>query len=94
MATLSTEDRERITRGIMSYWSSLWEVAALSVQDLQAAVNATDAWIEDNQVAYTQALPTAARDNLTQPQKTLLFCVVALARVSIDFLKRIVGRVD
>jgi hypothetical protein len=93
MAELSTEDRERVTRGLMSYWSSLRNSVLLSVQDLQAAVNATDTWIDTNQTSYNTSLPQAARDNLTQAQKTLMFCAVALARVSINFLKRVFGEV-
>jgi len=62
--------------------------------DIKSAVDATDAWIEANQANYNAALPDAFRNNATQQQKTLLFCAVALARVSIDFLKRIFGEVD
>ena len=94
MAELSTEDRERIWRGLMRWWSNLREPVALSKADLQAAVNATDTWIDTNQTGYNQALPQAARDNLTQEQKTLLFCAVALARVSLMLLRRIFGEVD
>lgn len=94
MAELSTEDRKRVYRGLMRFWSGLRESLALSKAELLAAVNATDTWIDDNQVSYNTALPQVARDNLTQAQKTVLFCVVALARVSIAFLRRIVGEVD
>ena len=94
MAELSTEDREKITRGLMSYWSNLWELLDLSVQELQAMVDATYTWIEDNQVSYNQALPQAARDNTTQAQKTLVFCAVALAMVSMAFLRRVFGGIN
>ena len=94
MATLSENDRLKIWRGLMSYWSNLWEVTSFSAQDLKSAVDATDQWIDDNQVSFNQALPSAAQTGFTQAQKTLLFCSVALARVSIEFLRRIFGRVD
>lgn len=95
MAELSTEDRQRVWRGLMRWWSKLWEpVAVLSKSELLAAVNATDTWINDNQAAYKQSLSQTARDNLTAAQMTLLFCGVALARVSIDFLRQIFGEVD
>ena len=81
MAVLSAEDRARIWRALQRYWSQLWETLALSDPDILAAVEATDAWIEDNQAAYNNALPLAARTNLTATQKTLLFCAVALMRV-------------
>ena len=94
MAELSTEDRERIWRGIMRWWSNVREPVGISKDELLAAVNATDIWIDSNQASYNTALPVAARDNLTQAQKTLLFCCVALTRVSIAFLRRVVGEVD
>lgn len=95
MAELSTEDRQRIWRGLMRYWSNLREaLGALSKNDIQEAVNATDTWIEDNQAAYNNALPVAARDALDQEQKTLLFCAVALARVGIPVLRKMFGEVD
>jgi len=94
MATLSTEDRQKITRGLMSYWSSIWEVTDISMQDLQLAINATDNWIEAEQSEFNLSLPPAAQSGLTVAQKTLMFCAVALARVSIPFLRRIFGGID
>ena len=81
MTTLSTEDRARIWRGLQRYWSRLREPLVLSKSDLLAAVDAADAWIDDNAVSYNNALPAAAKDNLSATQKTLLFCAVALMRV-------------
>jgi hypothetical protein len=78
----------------MRWWSNVWEGVDLSKADLQAAVNATDTWIENNQVAYNQALPSAAQTGLTPTQKTLIFCAVALARVSEVVLRRLFGEVD
>ena len=92
MAELSTEDRARIARGLMRYWSSLWEAVAASKDELQTTVNETDTWIEDNQASYNSALTYAA--SFTLSQKTLIFCAVALARVSIAFLRRVLGEVD
>ena len=94
MAELSTEDRLRIWRGLMRYWSKLREEMALDKEGLAAAVAATDTWIDENAASYNAALPVAARTALTATQKTVLFCVVALARVSIVALKRLVGEVD
>jgi hypothetical protein len=95
MSTLSTEDRQKVMRGLMRWWSAFREqVVNLTKADLIAAVNATDTWIDDNQSVYNNALPTAARNNLTLEQKTFLFCAVACARVSIAFLRRVFGEVD
>lgn len=94
MADLSDADRQRIWRGLMRWWSNLRQAMALNKSDLKAAVDATDTWIDDNQTAYNNALPEAARTNLDQAQKTLLFCAVALARVDIPMLRRVFGEVD
>ena len=94
MAELSTEDRLRIWRGLMRYWSNTREAVALTKVELQAAVVATDEWIDENAASYVSSLPAAAQSGLTTAQKTLLFCVVALARVSIAFLRRVIGEVD
>jgi len=94
MAQLSDADRARIWRGLMRYWSNLREWAHSPNQDLRGAVDATDAWIDDNQASYNAALPEAARNALTTFQKTLLFCAVALARVNTAMLRRIFGEVN
>ena len=82
MAQLDSTDRARIWRALMRYWSNLREVCGVSKADLLAAVDATDVWIDDNAGSFNSALPVAARTNLTATQKTLLFCCVALMRVS------------
>lgn len=94
MATLPTEDRIKVWRGLMRWWSKDRERVGITKAQLQAAVNSTDEWIDSSQASYNTSLPTAARTNLTTTQKTLLFCVVALARVSISFLRRVIGEVD
>lgn len=81
MAQLETTDRARIWRGLMRYWSKQRETVSVDKSELLAAVNATDAWIDTNSASYNQALPEAARTNLSAAQKTLLFCAVALMRV-------------
>lgn len=95
MAVLTTNERQQVWRGLMRYWSKLSElIAALTKLDLREAVDTTDTWIEDNQVSFNNALPVAARTNLTASQKTLLFCVVAARRVSIGFARKLLGEVD
>jgi len=67
---------------------------AITKAGILAAVVATDQWIENNQSSYNTALPQPARGELTLTQKTLLFCVVATARVSLSFLRQLMGEVD
>lgn len=94
MAVLSEEDIKRIWRGLMRLWSSLRESVVIDKTQLLAAVEATDEWIDNNVASYNSALPDAARTNLTQAQKTLLFCAVAAMRVSAAFARRLLGEVD
>ena len=94
MAILSEQDRQRIWRGLMRYWSRLREEVGVNKQDLKDAIDATDQWIDDNQSSYNSALPEPAKSNLTLAQKTLLFCAVALMRVSLDFIRRVFYEVD
>jgi hypothetical protein len=95
MATLPDVDRQRIHRGLMRYWSGIFEeLGNVSKTELKAAVDTTDQWIEDNQTSFNNALPNPFKTQATQAQKTLLFCAVALMRVSGDFLRRVLGEVD
>lgn len=57
------------------------------------AVVATDQWIDSKAANYNAALPATYRNNATETQKTLVFCAVALARVSINLLRRVLGEV-
>lgn len=98
MAYLSTEDRQRIWRGLMRYWSNIREIlGAFSKNDLLDAVVATDEWIDDNQTGFNTALPEPFKTEATQVQKTLLFCAVALMRVDpgvAALLRRVFGEVE
>jgi hypothetical protein len=58
-------------------------LAVILKGDVLAAVNATDQWIEDNAAAFNTALPVAFRTNATAPQKTILFCLVAMRRAGL-----------
>jgi len=62
--------------------------------DLRAAVDATDAWIDDNAASYNSALPQPFRGAASEGQKTLLFCAVAAMRVGIGFARALFGEVD
>ena len=94
MANLSTDDRRRIWRGLMRRADLFGGVSGVRKTDLQDAIDATDNWIEANQAAFNAALPVTFRTNATSAQKTILFCAVALARVSIALLRGVLGEVD
>jgi len=94
MAVLSVADRARVHRGLMRWWSNLQEAQPWSKADLLAAVNATDAWIDSNQTSFNNTLPNPFKTNATLAQKTLLFCCVATARVSLAWLRALLGEID
>lgn len=83
MANLSEPDRAEVTAKIqrLPAWAAI--PCSITKADLKAAVDATDAWIDSNAAAFNLALPLPARTNLSQGQKTLLFCYVALKRAGI-----------
>lgn len=95
MAALSTQDRQRVWRGMMRFWSGQrTSVAGITKADLQAAVNAVDDWANTNAAGFNAALPTAFRTNATAGQKALLLAVVALARFDGPTLRTLLGEVD
>jgi hypothetical protein len=93
MAALPDADRQRVWRGLMRF-AGFGTPPNVLKADLKAAVDATDDWIEANQAAFNTALPAAFRTNATTAQKTILFCAVALMRVSQSFLMSVLGQVD
>ena len=82
MALLDATNRFRTCAQLMR-GRVLGAVTGLTKADLQAAVDATDTWIENNQSSYNVAIPQPARNNLTLTQKTLIFCYVAMRRAGI-----------
>jgi hypothetical protein len=82
MAVLSNAVRGEICATFQREKSAVREaIAALSKADLLAAVGAVDAWIDANAAAFNNALPAAAKANLTAQQKIDLFLYVLLRRV-------------
>jgi len=95
MTILPIEDRIRVWRGLMRFWSNLRElISGMNKIDLQNAVNATDEWIETNSASFNATLPLPARTSLTSNQKALLFVIVALMRSNPILLKRIFPEVN
>ena len=80
MAVLSATDRQRVKNYIMRNVSS---DLGVTKPDLQAAIDATDQWIEDNQSTFNSAIPVAARTAMNTNQKTLMFCFVAMRRAGL-----------
>ena len=56
----------------------------LSKAELLAAIDAVDDWVNDNTVAFNNALSIAAKTNLTTKQKAKLLRVVLKRRWEVD----------
>lgn len=77
MAALPELDRNRVWRHFMRLGGA---VTGLTKTQIRAAVDAADDWADANATSYNNALPVAARTNLTTLQKTLLLTYVIMRR--------------
>jgi len=73
MATLTEQERVRVWEKCQRENVEQW--GAVTRQNLKAAVDALDQWLEDNKAGANQALPEPARSELTPAQKALLLTV-------------------
>lgn len=89
MAVLSDPDRSQVWAQAMRERANFGGIPGITKQDLRAAVNAIDDWIESAQGAaapatgFNAALPVAFRNAATLQQKTALFCFVAMRRAGL-----------
>lgn len=84
MAVLLDADREAVWAEAQRLASEMNVPLSVVKTVLREAVNATDQWIDDNSASYNQALPIAARNNLTSKQKLQLFTLVARRRFEVS----------
>ena len=80
MAILTTQQRGEIH----AYLCRRFGYGGVTKADVQAVVDATDAWIDTNAAAFNAALPEPGKSGLTLTQKTIVFCFVALKRAGIE----------
>jgi hypothetical protein len=80
VAVLSDNDRFAVWAELMQRLSDEHATVNLTKVQLRAAINAADQWAEDNASAYNTALPTAARNNLSTPQKAMVLMFVVARR--------------
>jgi hypothetical protein len=81
MAVLGDPDRALVNQGYQSDLSAQREqFGSLTKADIRAAVDAADTWASTNAAAFNTALPVAARNGLTAPQKALLLSMVVQRR--------------
>lgn len=81
---LTTEQKADVARHFArDYFVKLAKRANFSHDDLHAAAGASDDFIETIQATYNAALPLPFRSDATTPEKTLMFCYVALKRAGL-----------
>lgn len=80
MAALDVTNRLRTWAQAMRDWPIGIGGPAVTKPELRAAVDAIDDWIEANTASFNAALPQPFRTAATTPQKTFLFCYVAMRR--------------
>ena len=84
MALLTEAQRREATQAFIErIYVALNQRADCNSDQLKAAIDATDAWIDANSTLYVAALPLAFTTNSTAAQKTALFCMVALRRAGL-----------
>lgn len=71
MAVMSSADRAECWTDHMRTFTPT-ETISISKVDLRVALDAVDQWVSDNAVSYNNALPAAAKANLTASQKSRL----------------------
>ena len=86
MATLPAEDKAKIVRGLMRYWSKIWVECVFSQEELGAAVDDLDVWFDDNAAAANQAIPLPFRTDATSAQKALMTIGIVTMRYGDDAL--------
>jgi hypothetical protein len=78
---VDTLNRLRTWAQVMRNWPG--SLTGVTKSELRAAIDATDQWIDDNQASFNTALPQPFRGAATTPQKTFLFCYVAMRRAGL-----------
>lgn len=80
MAVLSDPERAAVWAELMRDLSVERQIVNLTKDELRAAINAVDAWIDANQASFNSALPQAARSGLNAAQKARLLLFVVRRR--------------
>lgn len=80
MAVLNETDRADVWRMYMKILSQERQTINITKQELRAAVDAVDVWVENNAASFNTAIPQPARGSLTARQKAQLLVYVVMRR--------------
>lgn len=85
MTVLSTNDRINAWAEYIQQLSEEMDMSTGTLLDeARAAVDATDGWLDDNQVSYSNALPAAFKTWATSRHKAQLLMLVVLRRFNVE----------
>lgn len=79
---LSRDGKKAVRHEMSSDISSKREPFHLSVAQFEAAIDATDRWVDANISAFNDALPAVARNDMSPAQKTELVDRILHARIA------------
>lgn len=83
MAVLSDTDRKRARTWLLRTLQESATDAGFSKAQLDAALDAADAWVDTNAAAYNSALPLPFRTGASAALKALLITAVAARRAGL-----------
>ena len=83
MAILDEASRVAVWAELMRKYSSDGNNIGITKQDLRAAVDALDDFMDDNAGTINNALPEPAKGSLTPAQKALMLSFVVLKRYKV-----------
>ena len=83
---LTTGKRKAITAALMRAASQVWDdsLGELSSDEIEAAVVASDDWLDAATASYNTALPQPYRGVAGSSEKALMLCIVAAAQYMLD----------
>lgn len=82
MAVLS--DTERFNAWADYMRDGIIQSAGITKQDLRAAINAADDWIDGNANSFNVAIPQPARNSLTAAEKAAIIMYVTARRYGVE----------
>ena len=84
-----------IVRGLMRYWSRIWDECAFDKEQLATAVAELDEWFDDNAAAANNSLSLPFRSDATTEQKAFVTIGIVLMRYGdANLLQAVLGGLD
>ena len=91
---LTVDELNQVRRGLARYASEDNITITISKSEWYDAVEDADSWLESAQSSFNNALPEPAKSELSANQKAVMLSAICARRVSLAFLKALLGEVD